>query len=399
MARGRRDPELGAMRERMNAAYDQKQTLYQEYIVAKNRCSGAFKIKKAVGDERFSARETLDREYEAMQRSSENYDAIWSEYARIRDSNNPRIESLKREADYEHSQMVDYKSRSQDAYNYGDHDSAGVYSAEGRMHQERLNALNAEISALCREVTEAKEYAEHHAPKTDSSAYKQAKAAHKAIKERHEKLKEVCSIFAQDRDQKKAIFDAAHAEFLRLRSDYLRKRDEVEVRRQSQRQENQHEREKIFDKAGIRQSERENAKIVKKPDGTTQVYHGGLGKGDGLGHGHVALDRDGKKTYDRDTFEEQGKQNYVGDPADSFPGKGQWTDLRFGWIEDHAVTWCEGTGVNAGQTLICDGHVTREYFDACHDHYGPDTKYKSGRRIEDVTESMGRKKYYSGPGK
>jgi len=77
----------------------------------------------------------------------------------------------------------------------------------------------------------------------------------------------------------------------------------------------------------------------------------------------------------------------------------QWGELRHGWIGDYSVTWCEGTGVNAGQTLICDGHVDREYFDAHHDHYGPDSKYKSGGRIEDITDSMGRKKYYSGPGK
>jgi hypothetical protein len=30
---------------------------------------------------------------------------------------------------------------------------------------------------------------------------------------------------------------------------------------------------------------------------------------------------------------------------------------------------------------------------------GMDTKYGTGRRIEDITDSMGRKKYYSGPGK
>lgn len=74
-------------------------------------------------------------------------------------------------------------------------------------------------------------------------------------------------------------------------------------------------------------------------------------------------------------------------------------ELRHGWINDHAVTWCEGVGTNVGQTLICDGHVDRVYFDSHHDHYGPDTKYRSGNRIEDITDLMGRKKYYSGPGK
>ena len=35
--------------------------------------------------------------------------------------------------------------------------------------------------------------------------------------------------------------------------------------------------------------------------------------------------------------------------------------------------------------------MDREYFDSHHDHYGMDTKYGTGRRIEDITDSMGRK--------
>ena len=91
--------------------------------------------------------------------------------------------------------------------------------------------------------------------------------------------------------------------------------------------------------------------------------------------------------------------NYIDPAFKTYPSRGQWTELRHGWIDDHPVTWCEGTGVNSGQTLICDGDVDREYFDSHHDHYGVDTKYGTGRRIEDITDSMGRKKYYSGPGK
>ena len=74
---------------------------------------------------------------------------------------------------------------------------------------------------------------------------------------------------------------------------------------------NQRERDKVLDKAGVRWSERESAKIVKKADGTTQVYHGGLGSGDGYGHGHTALDQSGRKTYDRGAFDDHGKQNFT----------------------------------------------------------------------------------------
>ena len=39
-----------------------------------------------------------------------------------------------------------------------------------------------------------------------------------------------------------------------------------------------HTRKRTLDKAGVDYFERDSAKIVKKADGTTQVYHGGFGR-------------------------------------------------------------------------------------------------------------------------
>lgn len=49
----------------------------------------------------------MNREYESMQHSSDNYREVWGEYSRIRDANNSRIESLRYEADSEHQMMKD----------------------------------------------------------------------------------------------------------------------------------------------------------------------------------------------------------------------------------------------------------------------------------------------------
>ena len=107
-----------------------------------------------------------------------------------------------------------------------------------------------------------------------------------------------------ERDAYKAEFDSAQAEFERLKNECQRKLDEIKAN-------NRKERERILDKAGVGYLNRQDVKIVKKADGTTQVYHGGLGSGDGLFHGHVALDQSGNKTYSRDVFEKHGSQNYV----------------------------------------------------------------------------------------
>jgi len=249
-----------------------------------------------------------------MQRSSEHYAQVWDEYGRIRDYNNSRIESLKWEADREHQEMQSCFDQASSEYEYGDKSTAPVYSQEGHEHKERRNDLNAEISELAREVKEARQNAEWRAPKTDSSAFHRAKDAFERAKSRHESAQSEFKRLKAKRDRLKSEFDSAHAEHLRLKEAFQHKLEEVKSN-------NRRERDRTLDKAGVRWSDRKDAKIVKKADGTTQVYHGGIGKGDGLSHGHTALDQFGNKTYDRDAFSEHGSQNYTDAQYGTFNGK------------------------------------------------------------------------------
>ncbi len=118
-----------------------------------------------------------------------------------------------------------------------------------------------------------------------------------------------------ERDRLKMEFDEAQAEFLRLKAEFQRKLEEVKTQ-------NRRERDEILDKAGVDWIKRDTTKIVKKPDGTVQIYHGGLGEGDGIGHGHTVLDSLGRKTYEREAFAEHGAQNYIDN------GDGTWS---FSW--------------------------------------------------------------------
>ena len=386
--------ELDALKSQEQAAFRRKQEAWQNYADARDRAKTAHDEMDFAWQERCSAREEMNREYEALQSASDHYREVWDEYGRIRDYNNSRIDSLRYEADAEHQMMQDCFNRASDAYNYGDKSEAPFLSAEGREHKERRDALNAEIGALIQEIKDAKANANWQASKPDHSAFHRAKEAFERAKTRHETAQTEFKRLKKERDHCKSEFDQAQTEHTRLKEQFQRKLEEVKAN-------NQRERDRTLNKAGVRYSERKDAKIVKKSDGTTQVYHGGIGKGDGYGHGHTALDRNGNKTYDRGAFESHGSQNYTDkDPAlSSFSGRGQWSEIRHGWIDGHKVTWSEGFGVNAGQTLIRDGWVDKDTFNKSHDHYGPDSKYKSGKRIEDITDSLGRKKHYSGPGK
>lgn len=388
-----RNYELDALKAREQELFERKQRAWSVYAELRERCSAVHDEMDAAWHERVSAREEMNREYEEMQRSSEHYREVWDEYGRIRDSNNYEIERLRGEADYEHQQMVECFDRASDCYECGDKAEAPYWSEQGHDHKARRDELNEEVRRLCEEVKAAKQHAEWQAPKTDASAFRRAKEVFEHAKARHEVAQAEFKRLKAERDRAKNDFDVAQEEFVRAKEAFRRKLDEVKAT-------NQRERESTLDKAGVRWSERKDAKIVKKADGTTQVYHGGIGAGDGAGHGHTVLDQFGRKTYDRGAFEKHGGQNFTDDSAlASYSSRGQWSDIRHGWIDGHRVTWNEGFGVNAEQTLICDGWVDKEEFNKHHDHYGPDNKYKSGKRIEDITDELGRKKYYSGPGK
>lgn len=355
-----RFPKLDPLKTREQDAFHRKQEAYQRYKEAKDRASTAHDIMQSAWEERCRTREFMNHEYEVMKASSEHFRATWDEYGRIRDANNSRIESLRYEADREHEEMKACFDRASDAYEYGDKAEAPIYSAEGHDHKERRDQLNAEISALIQEIRDAKANAQYQAPKTDSSSFHEAKERFNAAKTRHESAEAEFKTLKAERDRYKAEFDSAQAEHTRLKDEFTKKLTEATAARQRN-------RDRILDKAGIGYFERKDAKIVKKSDGTTQVYHGGLGTGDGYGHGHTALDRYGNKTYDRGAFEAHGSQNYTdskktlavgtdrlnGKPAKIRHRKDGRTDIYFNSSGNF------GDGLGHGHVVLApDGHVS-----------------------------------------
>lgn len=299
-----RNGELDSLKAKEQEAFRQKQAAYQRYEEAKKLTDSAYINMQSAWNGRCSAREVMNSEYEAMQASNSIYREVWAEYSRIRDDNNARIQRLRSDSDYEHRMMQDCFERASFAYTSGDKAEASSLSAEGRSHKERRDSINAEVSSLSYEIRSAKMSAESRAPKTDGSAFRSAKSAFNEAKSCHESAQAEFNRLKAERDRLKAEFDAAQKHFLQYKEEFQKKLAEVKAK-------NQQERDRILDKAGITGAERADAKIVKKADGTIQVYHGGFGPGDGFGHGHTAIDQSGVITYDRDAFESHGAQNYT----------------------------------------------------------------------------------------
>ena len=70
------------------------------------------------------------------------------------------------------------------------------------------------------------------------------------------------------------------------------------------------EKKSIAEKAGVPLQYQDNVLISTDPDGITNIYFGGIGKPNGTGHGHYAMDRNGTVTYRREPFDPHGAQNF-----------------------------------------------------------------------------------------
>lgn len=298
-----RNSELDRLKAEQEAAFQHKQEAFQNYIHARDCANASHDAMQKAWEERVCAREKMNREFENRKSALAHHDSIWERYGRIRDYNNSQIESLKRDADFEHHAMQDCFERASAAYESGDKAEAPMLSQEGYEHRERRNELNAEISELAQKVKSERMYAESNAPRVDSSAFEDAKSEFEKAKSLHESAQAEFKHLKAERDRLKNVFDSLQDEFIRCQESFQRKLKEIKD-----------ERNKILDKAKVREIDRQDAKIVEKVDGTVQVYHGGIGKGDGFGHGHTALDCFGNVTYDRDAFSEHGSQNFTDAP-------------------------------------------------------------------------------------
>jgi len=303
-----KDAQLDILNERQQAAFERKQAAYKKYSEARDRANAANAAMQTAWNERVSARDAMNREYEQLQSDRQSYDLVWAEYRRVKDENGPRIDELRREADEEHRESQRCFQDASLAYECGNKAEAPGLAAEGREHRDRRDSLNAQVKELVDEIRQAKQRAEMCSHKPNSYAFHKAKTEFDAAKARHERLQAEYKEAKAERDRLKAEFEAAKAEHRQAQAAFKSRLEEVKrQRRNSER--------KAIDKVNmalVRTKPFElgklfghNAKVVPRNDGSgkTDVYYAGLAAaGDGMGHGHAVIDRDGNVTYLRDAW-------------------------------------------------------------------------------------------------
>ena len=319
-----RNPELDRLKAEQQSLFEQKQAAFQRFKDLQEQTNMAHDIMQSAWDERVRARECMNREFEARQSAYSHRDSVWNEYGRIRDYNNSRIESLKYEADAEHRAMQDCFEQASNAYQYGNKSEAPYYSQQGHEHKDRRDALNAEISELAREVKQAKANAEASAPRISSYAFDSAKSAFESAKARHESAQAEFKRLKAMRDSAKTEFDRLQAQFKQAQAAFNHKLEEVKSERTAKKQQavDKVNMALVHEKGGasyLGSIFGQDAKIKPRNDGSgkTDIYFGGSNiAGDGFGHGHAVIDREGNVIYLRDSG--RNHEDYLIDDRFSF---------------------------------------------------------------------------------
>lgn len=393
-------------------AFMRKQAVFQAYQAAKEKASQLCQAQQDAWEERKRTQNIMNQEYNLLQTVRAQIDAVWDEYKRVRDYNNQRIDMLKPQADEMYCRMSAAFDNASNAYNFGSKADASTYSAEGRSYQEQLKSLNSEISSLAQAVTAAKQYAQSRGTASDSAFrsaqedYKHAKSTHLAAQQAYQEAK-------SERNR------LLH-EFQSLQQLYLEKKAAVQDakrRRQDKQTSKQNQNQDLMSRAGVPFFYQKDCKVVTEQNGTVNFYFGGLGKDDGLWHGHISMDSSGHVTYIRMPTEEHGAEHFTDDPAlndlaQPLKHSKKWGHVIHGWVDDgtepHAVTVQEGIeGTDReGHTLIADGFIPDGEFtkyrrkpeEKNHNHYGPNVIPGRSGRVEDP-ENGGDRGKYTGPGR
>ena len=196
-------------------------------------------------------KEDLNKSFSRKQRSWEQQDEAWRYLKSVQSRLNPQINRLKLDHDRIFANMNDASKKATEAYKSGDHISAKKYSNQGKSYRIQMAALVKERRRLIAIVEKA------------IDDHKRACNEYRAVKAEYEKLRQMFKSVAKNAPSKKYGRNSKIA---------------------------------IARRAGVPEKYHDNLVVKSKPDGSINIFFGGIGKPNGLGHGHHRIDPNGKVT-------------------------------------------------------------------------------------------------------
>lgn len=203
----------------LNSALQREQAAWSAYLGVVKLLAVAYRVMQNAWEERCSAEEEMNEEYESIRILDECYREVWGEYNCIRDRNENRIISLHIAADHEDKEMRWWFKKSDEEFEHGDKEVSPLYYEEGRAHQECRDKFNEKARRLRQEIDKAKKIAKNQAAKADVSAFESAKRRFNHAKSRHEFARAEFESLKFEHNRLKAEFERLQAEYKRLKNE------------------------------------------------------------------------------------------------------------------------------------------------------------------------------------
>jgi membrane protein involved in colicin uptake len=319
-----RDAEIDRLKSDQDRAFQQKQDAWRAQDQAWNR--------------RQAARDTMDRAYAAKQEEYENQNAAWQDLQQVRDYNGPRIESLNSQQETAYDNMRNAFDNASSAHESRDGASARAYADDGHAYKAEAQEAVAERRQLVDEIREAR--ARHEAIKPD---FQRAKADFDRARDEHNRAK--------------AEHEGARDEFKRAKADFDRAKNAFQARLEvvrADRQQRKNDKRSVAERAGVPYQYLDELWVSTDPDGSVNIYFGGVGEPNGPGHGHYSMDSSGNVTYQRDPFDPHGAENFA-----------DYEERQAATMYDRSVSSESPAGARGSYNLRGDrrGHSTQYYPD------------------------------------
>ena len=278
---------------------------------ARQRQQAAWQAQQAAWEHRSSARAVMNRAYEAKQAAYADQQAAWEAYVSIKQTNGSRIDSLNAQQERAYQNMKSAFESASLAHDTHDGASARMYADQGHAYKAESQTCVAERRQLVSEIRAARERLDAVKPafQVAKAEFARARQAFLSAKAEHERAQ--------------AEFKKAKAEFDACAKAFKDRLDELKSAHRKRRK----EKKSIAEKAGVPLQYQDNVLISTDPDGITNIYFGGIGKPNGTGHGHYAMDRNGNVTYRREPFDPHGTQNFTDTPGGILYDRRAWTDV------------------------------------------------------------------------
>lgn len=315
-----RDAELDRLKAAQDLAFQRKQDAYQAMQRAWNR--------------RSSARDTLNQAREAKQQAYAAQEASWQDYQRVRASNGPRIDTLNSQQETAYQNMKSAFEQASNAYARRDGAAARAHADDGHGYKAESQGYVAERRRLVQEIRNARE--RHEATKPD---FQRAKAEFTRVK--------------QAFDQAKADHERTQAEFNRAKEDNERAKQAFHTRLEKVRAERKRKKDDkraVAERAGVPHQYLDDVWVAKQADGIINIYFGGVGKPNGLGHGHYVMDQYDRVIYRRDPFDPHGAQNFT-EPV-------YWQKVKMSFDRDSGTFQSDNyIGIKGGKSQKSKAHI------------------------------------------